>query len=463
MIDPKILKENPYSIKEMLKKRNMEFPIDDLFNLDKNRRQLTIELQNLYHKKNIIAKEIATKKKTKDETNNQIEEMSQIGEKIKDLEDKNKSNEETYKKLLTSIPNFFSDSIPIGNDEKDNKIIRFFNGKKFSNASEIYSPIENDQSKSKINNIMESQSTNDINKPDHYQQQKKIKSHIEIANELDLVDFERAGKIAGARFYFLKNDLVKLGLALTNFAIDYLMEKEYTVVQPPYMIKKEAMEGAIILNDFEETIYKIEREDLYMIGTSEHALASMHMNEIMEGKKLPLRYAGISPCFRKEAGAHGKDMKGIFRVHQFEKVEQFVFVNPDKSCEEHEKMLEITEKFYEILEIPFRTIVLCSGDLGKVSAKTYDIEAWFPAQNAFREICSCSNCTDYQSRSLKIRYRNNPNEETKLVHTLNSTLVAVQRTLVAIMENYQTESGTIRVPTVLQKYMNDKEEIKMKT
>jgi seryl-tRNA synthetase len=466
MIDSKILKENPYLIKEMLKKRNMELPIDDLFNLDKNRRQLTIELQNLYHKKNIIAKEIATKKKTKVETNNQIEEMSQIGEKIKDFESKNKLNDETYKKLLSSIPNFFHSSIPIGNDEKDNKIIRFFNGKKFSNTSEIYST-ENDQSKIKINNIIESQNNNDINKPDHYQQQQqqqqKIKSHIEIANELDLVDFERAGKIAGARFYFLKNDLVKLGLALTNFAIDYLMEKEYTVVQPPYMIKKEAMEGAVILNDFEETIYKIENEDLYMIGTSEHPLASMHMNEIIEGKKLPLRYAGISPCFRKEAGAHGKDMKGIFRVHQFEKVEQFVFINPDKSWEEHEKMLEITEKFYEILEIPFRTIVLCSGDLGKVSAKTYDIEAWFPAQNAYREICSCSNCTDYQSRSLKIRYRNNPNEETKLVHTLNSTLVAVQRTLVAIMENYQTASETIRVPTVLQKYMNNKEEIELKT
>jgi seryl-tRNA synthetase len=199
-----------------------------------------------------------------------------------------------------------------------------------------------------------------------------------------------------------------------------------------------------------------------MIGTSEHSLASMHMNEILDGKKLPLRYAGISPCFRKEAGAHGKDMKGIFRVHQFEKVEQFVFVNPTESWEEHKRLLETTEKFYEILEIPFRTIVLCSGDLGKISAKTYDIEAWFPAQNTFREICSCSNCTDYQSRSLKIRYRNNPNEETELVHTLNSTLVAIQRTIVAILENYQTSSGTVKIPTVLQKYMNNREEIKIK-
>jgi seryl-tRNA synthetase len=447
MIDSKILKENPNSIKEMLFKRNIEFPIDDLFKLDKNRRQLIIELQSLYHKKNLIAKEIAEKRRNKIETNNEIQNMNKIGEKIKILENETKINDENYKRLLYNIPNFFHDSIPIGMDENDNKIIKIFNKNRSLNNLNI------DYNDKK--NIQESK---DKNYSDQH-----IKSHIEISNKLDILDLERAGKIAGARFFFLKNDLVKLGLALTNFAIDYLMEREYTVVQPPYMIKKEAMEGAVILSDFEETIYKIENEDLYMIGTSEHPLASMHMNEILDGKKLPLRYAGISPCFRKEAGAHGKDMKGIFRVHQFEKVEQFVFVDPEESWKEHEKLLTTTEKFYETLEIPFRTIVLCSGDLGKVSAKTYDIEAWFPAQNAYREICSCSNCTDYQSRSLKIRFRNNPNEETSLVHTLNSTLVAIQRTLVAIIENYQTTKGTIKIPSVLQKYMNNKEEISIKT
>ena len=253
--------------------------------------------------------------------------------------------------------------------------------------------------------------------------------------------------------------MVKLSMSLSNFAIDYLIKEGYTVVQPPFMIRRDAMEGAVILSDFEETIYKIENEDLYMIGTSEHPLASMHMNEILNGKNLPIRYGGISTCFRKEAGAHGKDMKGLFRVHQFEKVEQFVFCKPEDSWKEHERLLQITEKFYEILEIPFRTIILCSGDLGKVSAKTYDIEAWFPAQNSYREICSCSNCTDYQARSLRIRYRNNPNDETSLVHTLNSTLVAIQRTLVAILENYQTSKGTIIVPEALKKYMGDIDEI----
>jgi seryl-tRNA synthetase len=446
MIDSKILKENPNLIKEMLVKRNIKFPIDDLFRLDKNRRQLIIELQNLYHKKNLIAKEIALKRKSSIQTDNQIQEMSHISEEIKILEAKSKINDEKYNKLLYNIPNFFHESIPVGVDEKDNKIIKVFNKNRLLNN--IYTEYQD--------KLLSQKSTNNNYTDQH------IKNHIEISSELDLLDLERAGKIAGSRFFILKNDIVRLGLALTNFAVDYLMEREYTVIQPPYMIKKEAMEGAVILSDFEETIYKIDGEDLYMIGTSEHPLASMHMNEILDGKKLPLRYAGISPCFRKEAGAHGKDMKGIFRVHQFEKVEQFVFVDPNESWKEHDRLLETTEKFYEILEIPFRTIILCSGDLGKVSAKTYDIEAWFPAQNAYREICSCSNCTDYQSRSLKIRFRNNPNEETALVHTLNSTLVAIQRTMVAIIENYQTPKGTIKIPSALQKYMNNKEEITLK-
>lgn len=446
MIDPKILKENPKSIKEMLSNRNIDMPIDELIDIDIKRRQVKIELQNLYHDKNLIAKDISIKRKNKTKTDDEIEKMNEIGSKIKKIEEETKIIDDKYNKIYSIIPNFFHNSVPIGINENDNIVIKIFN--KTSSLDNINLRLDNTQNiQEKMNKNIPSQ---------------KIKNHIEIANELDLFDLERAGKIAGARFFFLKNDLVKLGLALTNFAIDYLIEKDYTIIQPPYMIKKEAMEGAVILNDFEDTIYKIEGEDLYMIGTSEHSLASMHMNEILDGKKLPLRYAGISPCFRKEAGAHGKDMKGIFRVHQFEKVEQFVFVNPKESADEHQKLLETTEKFYEILEIPFRTIVLCSGDLGKVSAKTYDIEAWFPAQNTYREICSCSNCTDYQSRSLKIRYRNNPNEETELVHTLNSTLVALQRTMVAIMENYQTSHGTIKIPTVLQKYMNNREEIKMK-
>ena len=428
----------------MLVNRNMDFPLDALFNADKQRRDLIVELQHVKHQKNVLSKEISERKKRKEDVSSKIHEMSEIGMEISRLEEESRINEESFSKYIRSLPNFFHETVPLGKDENDNKITREYNGK----LKVIKKPTDG---------IEKSEKEIIVNKevPGILQ----IKNHIDLTDGLGLIDLERAGKISGSRFYFLKNEMVKLSMALANFAIDYLIKEGYTVVQPPFMIRRDAMEGAVILSDFEETIYKIENEDLYMIGTSEHPLASMHMNEILNGKNLPIRYGGISTCFRKEAGAHGKDMKGLFRVHQFEKVEQFVFCKPEESWKEHERLLQITEKFYEILEIPFRTIILCSGDLGKVSAKTYDIEAWFPAQNSYREICSCSNCTDYQARSLRIRYRNNPNDQTSLVHTLNSTLVAIQRTLVAILENYQTVKGTIIVPEALKKYMGDIDEI----
>jgi seryl-tRNA synthetase len=276
---------------------------------------------------------------------------------------------------------------------------------------------------------------------------------------LDLVDLERAAKVAGARFYYLKNDLVRLNQALIHYGLDFLSKKEYSLIQPPYMINRESMEGAVIADDFEEVIYKIEGEDLYMIGTSEHAMAAMRAKEIIEGKDLPLRYAGVSPCFRKEAGAHGRDQKGIFRVHQFDKIEQFVFSRPEESWNEHERMLSIAEEFYQNLEIPHRVMLLSTGDMGKVSAKTYDIEAWMAGQSAYREIVSCSNCLDYQARRLKIRFRDKTNEDTQYVHTLNSTLIATTRVLVSIMENFQTKDGHIRIPSVLQSYMGNQKEI----
>ena len=379
----------------MLFKRNVEIQIESLFDADKKRRLLIVDLQNLKQQKNILAKEIASKKKNNEDATNSLTKMEHIGSQIKRIEDESKENEERYMKLIKSVPNFLHDSVPVGKDEDDNIIVRNFDPYL---SGEDNNKLQLSHKKERI--TRESDSVK--------------KNHIDIAYAHDLVDLERAGKISGARFYILKNELVRLGMALSNFALDFLAKEGYTIIQPPFLIRREAMEGAVILSDFEETIYKIENEDLYLIGTSEHPMAAMHMDEIIDGKNLPIRYAGISPCFRKEAGAHGKDMKGLFRVHQFEKIEQFIFCAPEESWNEHERLLQVTEKFYQMLEIPYRTIVLCSGDLGKVSAKTYDIEAWFPAQNAFREICSCSNCTDYQSRGLKIRYRNNPNEETSL-------------------------------------------------
>jgi seryl-tRNA synthetase len=424
MIDPKNLRDNLDKIIDMLKKRNNKFPLNDLINLDKRRRQLIADLQLERHKKNKIANNIARKKREENEDISiYIKQMKEIGNKIKVLEEEISNNKSKFNSLMMLLPNFLHDSVPVGKDETDNVIIR-------------------------THGI--------IKKFDH-----EIRDHIDIGESLDLIDIEKAAKISGSRFYFLKNDLVKLNHAITSFALDFLCEKGYTLLQPPYMIRKNAMEGAVILEDFKDVIYKIQDEDLFMIGTSEHAMAAIHMDEILEGSKLPLRYAGFSPCFRKEAGAHGKDMKGIFRVHHFDKVEQFVYSRPEESWKEHERMLNIAEEFYTKLGIPYRVVLLCSADLGKISSKTYDIEAWIPAQKNYREIVSCSNCIDYQARRLRIRFRDKTNEETKLVYTLNSTLVAIQRTLVAILENYQTSNGVI-IPEILQKYMGGMREIKSK-
>jgi seryl-tRNA synthetase len=423
VLDLKLLKDNPQVIEDMLKRRKLDFPIKELIALDKRRRELISEIQGINHNKNILAHSIAAKKKTKEKIAQELEEMNVIRNKIVSLDVEKSTVDSKFRHLIMLLPNIIHESVPFGYDETDNIVVK-------------------------------QQGT--IKKFDF-----KPKDHVDIATNLDLIDIERAAKISGARFYFLKNELVMMNQALIHFALEFLLEKCYTTTQPPYMIRKEAMEGAIILGDFEDVIYKVEGEDLYMLGTSEHAMASMHMNEILDGKKLPIKYAGISPCFRKEAGAHGKDMKGIFRVHQFEKVEQFIYSRPELAWKEHEDMLTVTQEFYEKLGIPYRVVLLCSAELGKVSAKTYDIEAWMPSQNAYREIGSCSNCSDYQARSLGIRFRDKTNEETRLVHTLNSTLVATERTLVTILENYQTSKGTVEVPDVLQKYMGYIKEISL--
>jgi seryl-tRNA synthetase len=310
MLDTKLLRDNPDIIESMLNKRGVNFPLDRLIRLDKKRRQLIIELQDCNHRKNILAQSIAQKKKGSKNINpidNELNEMKKLAVKLSQLEKERNETQIKYQNLMMSIPNILHDSVPVGSSEDENVVIR-----EYGKARPIVTP----------------------------------RDHIEISTSLELIDLERAAKISGARFYFLKNQLVKLNQALLNFGLDYLSDSGYVLTQPPFMIRREAMEGAIILGDFEQVIYKIDGEDLYLIGTSEHAAVSMHMDEILEGKNLPLRYSCMSPCFRKEAGAHGKDMKGIFRVHQFEKVEQVVFSRPEDSWKEHEKMLRLTEKFY---------------------------------------------------------------------------------------------------------------------
>jgi len=421
MLDPKLIKEKSQMIRDMLKSRSVDFDLDGLIESDQKRRELIIKTDELRKKKNQLALQISQKKKSGEEISSVLTEMKGVSEDLGKLESEQEDIEKTYSRLALTIPNLVHESVPIGIDETANKEIRKWG---------------------EIPNF-------DF----------KINDHIDISENLDVVDLERAAKVAGARFYYLKNDLVRLNQSLIHYGLDFLAKKEYSLIQPPYMINRESMEGAVIADDFEEVIYKIEDEDLYMIGTSEHAMAAMHSKEILEGKDLPLKYAGISPCFRKEAGAHGRDQKGIFRVHQFDKIEQFVFSRPEDSWKEHEKMLSVVEEFYQELEIPHKVMLLSTGDMGKISAKTYDVEGWMAGQNAYREIVSCSNCLDYQARRLKIRFRDKTNEDTQYVHTLNSTLIATTRILVSIMENFQTKDGHIRIPRVLQSYMGNQKEI----
>ena len=415
MLDPKLIRDQPEKVRKMIRDRAVKFDFDNMIELDKKRRDLIKETDELRKKRNQMSISIAKAKKSNEDISTLLNDMEKISKDLDDLEQSQKSIQSSYTTLAFSIPNMIHESVPIGPDESSNLEIRKWGA---------------------IPNF-------DFD----------VKGHEEIAEKLDLLDIQRASKTAGARFYYLKGDLVKLAYALTAFASEFLSEKGYKLIQPPYMINRKSMEGAVIADDFEDVIYKIHNEDLYLIGTSEHAIASMYLDEILDGKSLPDRFGSISPCFRKEAGAHGKDQKGIFRVHQFEKFEQFVFTKPEDSDNEQEKMITNSEEFFQKLGIPHRVILLSSGDMGKVSSKTYDIEAWMPGQNSYREICSISNCLDYQSRRLKIRYRDKTNEETQYVHTLNGTLVAVERTIVAIIENFQTNDGHIKVPDVLQKYL----------
>ena len=419
MLDPKLIKESPHVIEDMLKARRVDFDLKALIDADQRRREYIIKTDQLRERKNRIGEEISQKKKAEDGRNSdvsaQLAEMKNVSMQLAELESEQDGIKSAYAKLAFTLPNLIDKSVPIGADESHNREVRRW--------GEI--------------------PTFDF-KPD---------DHITISESLNLVDLRRAAKVSGARFYYLRDDLVRLNQALIHYGLNFLAERGYSLLQPPYMINKESMDGAIIADDFEDVIYKVQDKDLYMIGTSEHAMAAMHQKEIIEGQELPIRYAGTSPCFRKEAGAHGRDQKGIFRVHQFDKIEQFVFSRPEDSWREHERMLTIAEEFYQNLEIPYRVMLLSTGDMGKVSAKTYDIEAWVAGQEAYREVVSCSNCLEYQARRLRIRFRDKTNEDTQYLHTLNSTLVATTRVLVAIIENFQTKDGHITIPRVLRRYM----------
>jgi len=425
MLDIKFVRDNPDLVREDLKRRGDLTKIgwvDELLDNDRRWRSIQAEANNFRGKRNKITEQIAQLRRKGQDASNLMKEAEQIPGQIKDLEVQATQLQEKITATLMQLPNIMHESVPFGKDENDNLEV-----KKWGTQPKF--PF-------------------------------KPKDHIDLATELGLIDMERAAKVAGARFYYLRGDLVKLNHALIMLALDFLHEKGYNLTLPPYLLRREAIGGAVALSDFEDVIYKIDGEDLYLLATSEHALLAQRMDEILDGKNLPLRYAGVSPCFRKEAGAHGRDTKGIFRTHQFEKVEQFVFCKPDQSWEEHEKLIANAEEFVQMLKLPYRVVNVCTGDLGAVASKKYDLEAWLPGQEKYREIVSCSNCTAYQAVRSKVRFRDNPDEPTQWVHTLNSTLVATERTLVAIIENYQNEDGSITIPETLQVYMRGARKIK---
>ena len=418
MLDIKLIAENPDAVKKDLKKRNDAEKlkwVDDAVKKYREYGQLVYDAQKLKQKRNEVGLEIAKRKREGKDVGALLKEMKNIP---KEIENKDKGINVLKQKIdwyLLRLPNIMHESVPVGAGDAGNVETRKV-GKvpKFS-----FKPLD----------------------------------HIDITAKHGLVDIDRAAKVAGARFYYLKNELVLLNQALIKFALDFIFKRGYSIFQPPYMLRKAAINGAIALSDFEDVIYKVEGEDLYLIGTSEHALLAYHMDEILEGAKMPLKYAAISPCYRKEAGAHGRDTKGIFRVHQFEKVEQFIFCRPEDSCKLHEELIKNAEDLFRQLGIPHRVVNICTGDLGTVAAKKYDLEAWLPGQGKYREVVSCSNCTEYQSRRAGVRFRDRTNDPTRFPHTLNSTLVATERALIAIMENYQKRDGTFEIPAVLQPYM----------
>ena len=418
MLDIKLIRENPKLIKDTLKKRGMdEKDVDVLLNLDENWRELKQENDNLRASRNKISEKINEAKKRKDDklAKELIKEAQEIPQKIANNEKKLSELEEKRKEVLLNLPNLLDKSVPVG-DASKNKVIKVYG------------------------------------KPTKFKF--KSKDHADLLESLGILDTKKASEVAGARFYYLKGDLVKLNYAIICFAIDFLRKKGFQLMQPPYMLRRETLSGAIPLAAFEEMIYKIQGEDLYLIGTAEHALNAYHSNEIIDVNK-PLRYAGVSPCFRKEAGSHGKDTKGIFRIHQFEKVEQFIFCKPEDSWKEFDLILKNSEEMLKALEIPFRFVILSSGDTGRVAAKTIDFEGWFPSGNSYRELGSCSNCLDYQARRSNIKYKDK--NELKFVHTLNNTAIATERAIACLVENFQQKDGSIKIPKALWKYTGFKE------
>ncbi len=418
-MDIKLIREDPELVRRNLERRHDPGKLgllDALIEDDARWREKVTEVNRLRRRRNEISSEIAKVMKEDGDAPSLREEAGGIPKLIVDTETERDVYARRVNEALMRLPNLLHESVPYGADDTENvEIRRWGKPRRF--------PFE-------------------------------AQSHAEIAGKLGILDLERGGKVSGSGFYYLKNELALLDYSLMRYAIDHLLAKGFTLIEPPYMIRRKPYEGVTDLADFEDVMYKIEGEDLYLIATSEHAMGAMFQDETFLAEDLPMRFCGVSPCFRKEIGAHGKYTRGLFRVHQFNKVEQFVFSLPEQSWDLHEELQRNCEELYEGLGLHYRVVNVCTGDIGIIAAKKYDTEFWM-ADREFREIGSNSNCTDYQARRLNIKYRMKEGQPpVGPVHTLNNTALATSRTMVAILEQYQQEDGSVVVPEVLRGYMN---------
>ncbi len=419
MLDMEVFREHANLIRADHDKRDIPHDsIDEVIRLDEEWRKSTFETDQLRRLRNAAARGIADAKKHGDtKTVDKImKEVSDIGDKIKQLASYSDECISKRDSLRMRIPNILHDDVPIGEDDQKNTLHSSHGEKRNFD----FSP----------------------------------RNHNDLIEMNNWVDQARGAKITGSRFYFLQGDLARLEMALQQYSADFLMEREYTLVHPPLMMNKEAYEGVTDLGDFETVMYGINPDPYYLIATSEHPLTAMRMGEIIEPTELPVKLVGVSPCFRREVGAHGLSDRGIWRVHQFTKVEQIIICKPDESWNYHEELLKNATDLWDSLNLHYKVVNICTGDMGTVAAKKYDLEAWLPGAGEYKEVVSCSNCTDYQANRLKMRYRTS--EGNSAVHTLNSTAVATSRALVAIIEQNQNSDGTVEIPSALIPYMNGK-------
>ena len=410
MLDQQILRNNLDALKDNLERRGLNIDVDFLVQQDEKKRAIKFEAEKARSEQKNIGKEISKSEGTKKEE--LLKKASVLSENVKLLNEKYETEEKLFLEQWIKIPNLVDETSPTGATDQDNKEI-----KKVGEIKEI----------------------------------ENIKNHLEIGESLNLIDVEKAAEVSGSRFSYIFGDLVKIELNLVSWVLEKLSSKEFTPTVPPVLVREEALFGTGFFPDDAEQVYEIPKDDLFLVGTSEVPLAALHANEILDLETLPLRYAGFSTCFRREAGTYGKDTTGIFRVHQFDKVEMFSFCNPEKSKDEHEYLLSIEEEILQELEIPYRVVDVCTGDLGASAAKKYDIEAWIPSQQSYREVTSCSNTTDFQARRLNIRTKIDGNTTT--MHTLNGTALAVGRILIALIENNQKTDGSVEFSDSLAKIL----------